>query len=71
MLWETARHPNVLRFLGIWEANDTVYLVSFFLDNGTVMKYLGAHPDADRPKFVSTTDVLQFRFNVSQVFDAP
>ncbi|KAG8913526.1 hypothetical protein FRC00_002217 [Tulasnella sp. 408] len=51
-LWKAARHPNVLRFLGTWEANDTVYLVSRFLDNGTVMQYLDAHPNADRTKFI-------------------
>ncbi|KAG8948951.1 hypothetical protein FRC04_009152 [Tulasnella sp. 424] len=51
-LWKAARHPNVLRFFGAWEANNTVYLVSPFLDNGTVMQYLAAHPDADRTKFI-------------------
>lgn len=52
-LRKAARHPNVLQFLGTWEANETVYLVSPFLDNGTVMQYLTVHPNADRTKFVN------------------
>ncbi|KAG8948953.1 hypothetical protein FRC04_009154 [Tulasnella sp. 424] len=51
-LWKAARHPNVLQFLGAWEANNTVYLVSPFLDNGTIMQYLVKHPNVDRTKFI-------------------
>lgn len=51
-LWKAARHPNVLQFLGAWEANNTVYLVSPFLDNGTVVQYFVDHPNADRTKFI-------------------
>ncbi|KAG9017646.1 hypothetical protein FRB90_000383 [Tulasnella sp. 427] len=71
-LWKAARHPNVLRFLGTWEANNTVYLISTFLDNGTVMQYLIAHPNADRTKFVgaySRTDVAWLTNADLQILD--
>lgn len=31
-----------------------MYLVSPFIENGTLMEYIAAHPDADRPRFVRT-----------------
>lgn len=55
-MWKNARHPNVLLFIGVWEANNTIYLVSPWLDGGTVMAYLNTHSDADRTKFVSASD---------------
>lgn len=51
-MWKNARHPNVLLFIGVWEANNTIYLVSPWLDGGTVMAYLNTHSDADRTKFI-------------------
>lgn len=70
-IWKSASHNNVLRFLGVWEANNTVYLVSPWLDSGTVMQYLGAHPNADRTKFVSAINVSGLELPLIQSISAP
>ncbi|KAG8892852.1 hypothetical protein FRB99_002399, partial [Tulasnella sp. 403] len=46
--WRSLSHPNILPFLGAYMESDQLYLVSPWADNGTVLEYLKAHPDADR-----------------------
>ncbi|KAG9017648.1 hypothetical protein FRB90_000385 [Tulasnella sp. 427] len=53
-IWKNLEHPNVLKFLGIHRDSQTIYLVSPYMENGTVVQYLRTHPDADhfRARFV-------------------
>jgi serine/threonine protein kinase len=51
IIWHNHRHPNLLPFEGVFQPNndfEEVYLVSPFLENGTVVEYLENHPDVER-----------------------
>ncbi|KAG9020151.1 hypothetical protein FS837_008559, partial [Tulasnella sp. UAMH 9824] len=50
-IWKALIHPNLLRFIGICEKDESIYIVSPFLHNGTVPQYLSNTPDADRRAF--------------------
>ncbi|KAG9017647.1 hypothetical protein FRB90_000384 [Tulasnella sp. 427] len=51
-IWKDLVHPNVLPFVGIYEKDDAVYMVSPFLENGTVPQYISTNPAADRARFI-------------------
>jgi serine/threonine protein kinase len=51
IIWHNHRHPNLLPFEGVFRPNNNfgeIYLVSPFLENGTVAQYLENHPDVER-----------------------
>jgi len=54
-LWSQLHHPNVLPFLGIFLLPPSLHpaMVSEFMTNGTLVDYLGKHPDADRLHLLS------------------
>ncbi|KIO25630.1 hypothetical protein M407DRAFT_75444, partial [Tulasnella calospora MUT 4182] len=43
--WRPLRHPYILEFLGTYKWGDHVCLVSLFIENGTLMNYIGTHPN--------------------------
>ncbi|KIO24244.1 hypothetical protein M407DRAFT_26359 [Tulasnella calospora MUT 4182] len=51
-IWKDLIHPNLLQFIGIYEKDAAVYIVSPFLHNGTVPQYLSKNADADRASFI-------------------
>ncbi|KAG8883291.1 hypothetical protein FRB99_004607, partial [Tulasnella sp. 403] len=54
--WRHLNHSNILRFLGACKIDGTIYLVSPYMQNGTVMDFVHNHPDrADRITLVSET----------------
>ncbi|KAG8921094.1 hypothetical protein FRC00_009140, partial [Tulasnella sp. 408] len=60
-VWRILRHPHILEFIGIYRKEGHMYLVSPFIENGTLMEYIAANPDADRPRFLSeTADALAY-----------
>ncbi|KAG8974385.1 hypothetical protein FRC05_007546 [Tulasnella sp. 425] len=54
-VWRLLRHPHILEFIGIYKAGGHMYLVSPFIENGTLAEYIAAHPDTDRPRFLFET----------------
>ncbi|KAG8989969.1 hypothetical protein FRB90_001998, partial [Tulasnella sp. 427] len=61
LVWRLLRHPHILEFIGIYKAEGHMYLVSPFMENGTLGQYISAHPNADRPRFLSeTADALAY-----------
>ncbi|KZT57522.1 kinase-like protein [Calocera cornea HHB12733] len=51
--WKTLSHPNILPILGVsrppwYYIHSQLLLISVWMDNGKIMEYLYAHPDADR-----------------------
>ncbi|KAG8895267.1 hypothetical protein FRC01_012472, partial [Tulasnella sp. 417] len=60
-VWRLLRHPHILEFIGIYKSGDHMYLVSPFIENGTLTEYIATHPDADRPRFLTeTADALAY-----------
>ncbi|KIO23980.1 hypothetical protein M407DRAFT_213838, partial [Tulasnella calospora MUT 4182] len=60
-VWRLLRHPHILEFIGIYKAGDHMYLVSPFIENGTLAEYIATHPNADRIRFLSeTADALAY-----------
>lgn len=47
------KHPHILSFLGTYVADGWMYLVSPYIDNGSLPEYLRRHPDLDRLRIVS------------------
>ncbi|TDL21254.1 kinase-like protein [Rickenella mellea] len=52
MMWRQFRHPNILPFLGIYEHEDSLALVSPWMPEGHVGTFLRTHPDANRLEIV-------------------
>ncbi|KAG8897206.1 hypothetical protein FRB99_008362 [Tulasnella sp. 403] len=52
-VWQELKHPNILQFIGIAEDDaHRLYLLSPWMENGSLKLYLPRHPDADRSKFI-------------------
>lgn len=54
VVWRSLSHPNVMSFLGA--ASTDLYplaLVSTWMENGDIIKYVQAHPEANRLSLVS------------------
>ena len=63
MAWSTLRHLNVLPLLGATMTGDQLVMVSEWMVNGTINKFVEAHPDADRLELASFSfKVLLYRF---------
>jgi serine/threonine protein kinase len=55
VIWRQLFHPNLLPFYGVYRWVDqpkSLCLVSPFMENGTIMRYLERHPNADRINLV-------------------
>lgn len=51
-LWSKLEHPNVLQLLGYVLEGEYPCLVSRWMDNGTVPRYLTMNPDCDVVRLV-------------------
>jgi serine/threonine protein kinase len=51
-IWSTLRHDHVLPFYGASVAAKPPFLVSRYMKNGNVVKYLQRHPNSNRVKLV-------------------
>ncbi|KIO17294.1 hypothetical protein M407DRAFT_46657, partial [Tulasnella calospora MUT 4182] len=54
-IWRRARHPNILQFIGTYKRGSQCYLVSPYMKNGTLARYIKAHPTMDRIKLLRET----------------
>ena len=54
MTWKTLRHPNVLPLLGVTVTENPCQLVvvSEWMENGNINKFLKAHPSVNRLELV-------------------
>jgi hypothetical protein len=52
VIWRSFHHPNVLPFYGIYRWNNQLALVSPWMENGNVIRYLQTSPHADRASLV-------------------
>ncbi|KAF9441592.1 kinase-like protein [Macrolepiota fuliginosa MF-IS2] len=55
MIWGQLQHPNLLPFYGVYHLDDShgrICLVSPWMENGTIVEYLRAHPGVNRPLLV-------------------
>lgn len=53
-MWSRLYHPNILPFVGYaLESEDCPLLISEWMENGTVNKYVKGHPDCDIHQIVS------------------
>ncbi|KAG5635074.1 hypothetical protein H0H81_012507 [Sphagnurus paluster] len=48
MLWSQLSHANLVPFYGLSKPDRHLMFVSAWADNGTVLEFLGKHPDANR-----------------------
>lgn len=51
--WGSLHHPHILKLLGTFRRNGFLYLVSPFIENGTVVEYIRGHPQTNRIRLVS------------------
>ncbi|KAG8900786.1 ubiquitin-protein transferase activating protein, partial [Tulasnella sp. 403] len=54
-IWQKLQHPNILPFLGTADVEGTLYLVSPWVDNGSLPGYLKRNPNCDRPRLIRET----------------
>ncbi len=57
-----AKHPNVLRFIGLGRSDDVagnIVLVSPWMPKGNMLNYVKTHIYADRVKLVSFVTICQ------------
>jgi len=52
-MWYNLRNPNIIPLLGVvWKGGD-VYMVSKWVENGTLLEYVRSHPEVDKVELVS------------------
>ncbi|KAG8898434.1 hypothetical protein FRB99_007439 [Tulasnella sp. 403] len=55
-VWQRLSHPNILPFIGIAEDNEPLlYLLSPWMENGSLTTYLKKYVEANRPQFLLQT----------------
>ncbi|KAG8962876.1 hypothetical protein FRC05_005084 [Tulasnella sp. 425] len=60
-IWPRLGHPHILRFMGTLMREESIYLVSPFTANGTILTYLEAYPNANRIKLLcETADAVHY-----------
>ena len=59
VLWKQFRHPNLLPLLGATKYSDTLTMVSEWMENGTIMDFIVAHPGTNRLKLASVPENLK------------
>ncbi|KIO31705.1 hypothetical protein M407DRAFT_67620, partial [Tulasnella calospora MUT 4182] len=59
--WRRLKHRHILEFLGTFQRDGHFYLVSPFMENGTLLEYLGRNPDIDRVRLLGqTADAINY-----------
>ncbi|KAG9022467.1 hypothetical protein FS837_006340 [Tulasnella sp. UAMH 9824] len=59
--WRNLRHPHILKFLGTFRRDGHIYLVSPFINNGTLVEYLSLRPHTNRIRLLcGTADAVQY-----------
>ena len=53
VIWKRLRHPNIVSFIGV--TTKPLQMVSEWMPNGTLTKYVEKNPDADRIALVSSS----------------
>lgn len=53
--WRRLQHPHVLEFLGTYKWGEHLYLVTPFVENGTLLKYIETHPSINRVRLLCET----------------
>ncbi|TDL24383.1 kinase-like protein [Rickenella mellea] len=48
IIWRLLRHPNILKFYGVFRGDDRLCLVSPWMSAGNIVKYLENNPKSDR-----------------------
>ncbi|TDL24377.1 kinase-like protein [Rickenella mellea] len=48
IIWRLLRHPNILKFYGVFRGDDRLCLVSPWMSAGNIVKYLENNPNGDR-----------------------
>ncbi|KAJ1302003.1 hypothetical protein OPQ81_000838 [Rhizoctonia solani] len=56
--WSKCKHPNVLSLLGVVEFRGQIGMVSEWMDNGDIRKYLGTRPGVDRCQLVQASFIF-------------
>lgn len=51
--WRSLRHDHLLQFLGVYKLGRHLYLVSPYIENGTLDSHLSVGSDLDRAMVVS------------------
>ena len=64
-MWKTLQHPNVLPLIGVTMSEARFAMVSDWMVNGDINRFVKAHPDANRlelvgfiQKFASASSLL-------------
>ena len=52
MMWRALRHPNILPLLGVTMTGAQFVMVSEWMKNGIINKFVKLHPNADRFELV-------------------
>ncbi|KDQ14709.1 hypothetical protein BOTBODRAFT_73750, partial [Botryobasidium botryosum FD-172 SS1] len=50
--WKDLRHTNVLPFIGVFEQNSRIYMLSPWMEKGELIRFLRQNPKADRKKLL-------------------
>ncbi|KAG9041543.1 hypothetical protein FS837_012098 [Tulasnella sp. UAMH 9824] len=59
--WRELSHPHVLEFLGTFNRGGHIYLVSPFIDKGTLAENIAAHPNVNRIRWLcETADAVRY-----------
>ncbi|KAJ6467465.1 kinase-like domain-containing protein, partial [Mycena vulgaris] len=53
--WGLFHHPNILSFLGVYEDPPSFWLISPWMENGSLLDFLEKHPGFDRLKAIINT----------------
>ncbi|KAG8953676.1 hypothetical protein FRC04_001880 [Tulasnella sp. 424] len=59
--WQRLQHPHILEYLGTFQRDGHFYLVSQFVENGTLVEYIVLHPSVNRVKLLcETADAISY-----------
>lgn len=53
VLWKQFKHPNLLPLVGARKASHSLIMVSEWMEHGTIMDFIIAHPETNRLRLVS------------------
>lgn len=67
-VWSRLNHPNILPFVGYaLESNDCPLLISEWMEDGTINKYVKSHPDCDISHIVRSTQHLLLKPTCAEI----
>ncbi|KAG8897401.1 hypothetical protein FRB99_008171, partial [Tulasnella sp. 403] len=62
--WKSLSHPHILQIYGLYESDEVVYIVTPWVENGSLPSYLLQYPNADRARFLrETANALCYLFS--------